>query len=132
MKLSDLIAARDQLKNLANMHYVHFSTIRAVANLVKEADVELEFFTKEFREIVNKYADKDKDGKPVVGSAGNFKLSDADKREEFYKAYNDLLSVDIADKVKKITIKESDFKDTKELPTPNELSALDPFVDWVE
>lgn len=130
MKIKDLLTAKDQLKNLSNMHYTHFSTIRSVANLVKESDVELEFFTKEFRALLDKYADKDERGSPIVSEEGGFKISSQENRTQFQKEYEDLLSVDISDKVNKITIKESDFKDSNELPTPNELAVLDPFINW--
>ena len=130
MKLKELLNIREPLKQLSEKHFINFKTVRAIADLIKAINVELEFFEIESNKLVKLYAELNDFGEPKVLPNGNLQLKTPEDKVAFNKEYDNLLNLDISDKIKTITISESDFKSAAELPTPLEMSALDCIIKW--
>lgn len=132
MKLNEVLAGREPLRKLSEKHFTNFKVVRAIAGLIKEVDYEFDFFNAAFKKLVDEYSEKDEHGNPVVVQNGNIKLKDEEAKKSFDKEYADLLSLDVSDRLHKITILETDFKTTEDFLTPAEMMALDAVINWGE
>ena len=130
MKLSEVLAVREPLNKLSQLHFSNFRVVRSLANLIKSVNNEVDFFNESFKKLVDSYAEKDECGNPVIVKNGNIKLKDEEAKAAFDKEYADLLNLDVSDNVHKITIYESDFKSPDDILTPIEMMNLDPVIDW--
>ena len=130
MKLNEVLAAREPLNKLSQKHFSNFKVVRNISELVKSVNNEFDFFNTEFKKLIDTYAEKDEHGNPVIVQNGNIKLKDEEAKLAFDKEYKELLDLDVSDRVKVITIKETDFKTSEEFLTPGEMMALDPIINW--
>lgn len=73
---------------------------------------ELVFYEKRVREIIDKYARRGEDGKPILDNAGNLKITE-DKRGEFLKEVDELDSVQVQAPPFKFSISESELGEIK-------------------
>ena len=130
MKLNEVLAAREPLNKLSQKHFSNFKVVRNISELVKSVNNEFDFFNTEFKKLIDAYAEKDEHGNPVIVQNGNIKLKDEEAKLAFDKEYKELLDLDVSDRVKVITIKETDFKTSEEFLTPGEMMALDCIINW--
>lgn len=132
MKLNEVLAGREPLHKLSEKHFTNFKVARAIAGLTKEVEEETNFFNAEFKKLVDAYSEKDENGNPVVVQNGNIKLKDEEAKKAFDKEYAELLSLDVSDRVHKITVLETDFKTQDDFLTPAEMMTLDAVINWGE
>ncbi len=130
MKLKNILGARDALKKLSEKHFVNFKVVRAIADLIKAINTELEFFETESEKLIKLYAELDENGQPKMLPNGLCQLKSPEDKAAFDKEYAELLNLDISDRIHPVAISEADFKTTTDLLTPLEMLALDELIEW--
>ena len=56
MKLSEVLAVREPLNKLSQLHFSNFRVVRSLANLIKSVNNEVDFFNESFKKLVDSYA----------------------------------------------------------------------------
>jgi len=131
MTIREALVARDPLKKLATGHFTNFKVARDIATLIKAINNEFEFFESESKKLIETYAEFDENNSPKILPDGSIQLKSKEAKESFEAEYNNLLDLDISDKVNVLAIAISDFKDA-DLLTPLEISALSCIIDWID
>ena len=129
MKLIEILNANEALKKLANAKFNSFKKAYELSKLRKQVDEEIDFYVTEEKKIVETYASKDEKGNPIFLEGGRIKLDSVETKNNFEKDINELRNLEI-DKISKVSISPSDFKD--DIPTPNEILALEVLIDFKE
>ena len=129
MKLIEILNANEALKKLANAKFNSFKKAYELSKLRKQVDEEVNFYIEEEKKIVEAYASKDENGTPIFLDGGRIKLDSVEAKNSFEKDINELRNLEI-DKISKVSISPSDFKD--DIPTPNEILALEVLIDFKE
>ena len=129
MKLIEILNANEALKKLANSKFNSFKKAYELSKLRKQVDEEVNFYIEEEKKIVETYAAKDENGTPIFLEGGRIKLDSVEAKNSFEKDINELRNLEI-DKISKVSISPSDFKD--DIPTPNEILALEVLIDFKE
>lgn len=129
MKLIEILNANEALKKLANSKFNSFKKAYELSKLRKQVDEEVNFYIEEEKKIVEAYASKDENGTPIFLDGGRIKLDSVEAKNNFEKDINELRNLEI-DKISKVTISPADFND--EIPTPNEILALEVLIDFKE
>ena len=129
MKLIEILNANEALKKLANSKFNSFKKAYELSKLRKQVDEEVNFYIEEEKKIVEAYASKDENGTPIFLDGGRIKLDSVEAKNSFEKDINELRNLEI-DKISKVSISPSDFKD--DIPTPNEILALEVLIDFKE
>ncbi|WP_300386703.1 hypothetical protein [Clostridium sp.] len=91
-----------------------------LAKNIKEIDKELKLVDEEKQRLINKYAEKDEEGKNKINENGTVNIVDI---ENWNKDYKELLEIETDLKIDKISIEDlakSDFK-----ITPRELTLIE-------
>lgn len=131
MKLIEVLNAKEPLKRLTDLRFTSFGVVRKLVGLTKEIDEEIKFYVDEEKKLVERYASKDDKGNPEVYPDGKIKLNSIEDKIEFEKEIFNLRSTDV-DSIHKVEIKESDFKDKDNIPSPSDIIALSGFIEFVE
>ena len=131
MKLIEILTANEALKKLANSKFNSFKKAYELSKLRRQVDEEVNFYVDEEKKIVETYASKGEDGKPIFLEGGRIKLDSLEAKNSFEKEINELRELEI-DKISKVTIKSNDFKSEDDIPTPNEILALEVLIDFKE
>lgn len=131
MKLIEILTANEALKKLANSKFNSFKKAYELSKLRKQVDEEVNFYVDEEKKIVETYASKGEDGKPIFLEGGRIKLDSLEAKNSFEKEINELRELEI-DKISKVTINSNDFKSEDDIPTPNEILALEVLIDFKE
>ena len=129
MKLIEILNANEALKKLANSKFNSFKKAYELSKLRKQVDEEVNFYIEEEKKIVEAYASKDENGTPIFLEGGRIKLDSVEVKNSFEKDINELRNLEI-DKISKVSISPADFKD--DIPTPNEILALEVLIDFKE
>ena len=129
MKLIEILNANEALKKLANSKFNSFKKAYELSKLRKQVDEEVNFYIEEEKKIVEAYASKDENGTPIFLDGGRIKLDSVEAKNNFEKDINELRNLEI-DKISKVSISPSDFKE--DIPTPNEILALEVLIDFKE
>lgn len=131
MKLIEILTANEALKKLANSKFNSFKKSYELSKLRKQVDEEVNFYVEEEKKIVESYASKDENGKPIFLDGGRIKLDSLEAKNNFEKEISELRELEI-DKISKVTISSNDFKSEDDIPTPNEILALEVLIDFKE
>ena len=131
MKLIEILTTNEALKKLANSKFNSFKKAYELSKLRKQVDEEVNFYVDEEKKIVETYASKGEDGKPIFLEGGRIKLDSLEAKNSFEKEINELRELEI-DKISKVTINSNDFKSEDDIPTPNEILALEVLIDFKE
>ena len=131
MKLIEILTANEALKKLANSKFNSFKKSYELSKLRKQVDEEVNFYVEEEKKIVESYASKDENGKPIFLDGGRIKLDSLEAKNNFEKEISELRDLEI-DKISKVTISSNDFKSEDDIPTPNEILALEVLIDFKE
>ena len=123
--MDQIIAFRNNGDFFANAH-LPLKVAYKLNKLKKAVEVEGEFYSNKFQEIVNTYAKKDDDGNIVFSDDGQQILIKDGMVEECNQALDDLQALTVEIDNCNLTI--DDFGDNIEC-TPEELEALMPFLD---
>lgn len=131
MKLKDLLVANEPLKRLCEKRFASYKKMRELVKLRKAVEQEVEFYAAEEQKAINTYAELDKNGTPIFLDDGRLRLKDIDSKVAFEKEISALRETDI-DGIEPIILSERDFKCSEDLPTVNEMIALEPLVVFEE
>lgn len=129
MLLKDVLALNEPLKNLCSKRLTSFKTARLLSKTLKKVEEEIEIYSKEQRKLLDTYAKKDEKGNFVPHPNGGISLIDAEAKTKYEEALKKLLETDIG-LVATIKVSETEFTNASDFPTPQEMVALEPIVDW--
>lgn len=131
MKLKDLLTANEPLKRLCERRFASYKKMRELVKLRKVVEQEVELYSKEEQKAILTYAELDKNGAPIFLEDGRLRLKDVESKLAFEKEISALRETDI-DEIETVTISETDFYTCEDLPTVNEMIALEPLVVFEE
>ena len=131
MKLIELLNALIPLRALTETRFTSFKKSRELAILRKKVEFEGDFYSKEEKKIVEAYAARNENGEPIILEGGRIQLKDIDAKIAFEKEINELRNTEVDD-IKKVSLSENDFAEKDKLPTPSELLALEPIIEFTE
>lgn len=130
MKLIEVLNAKEPLTRLISLRFTSFKKVRELVKLSKEVDSEVEFYVSEEKKIIERYAVKAKDGTPELLEGGKIKLKSLEDKNDFEKEILDLRNTDI--EISTVELIDSDFKDTDNIPTPQDIILLSCLVEFKE
>ena len=132
MVLYDLIQIKPALDRLMQKSFNSFSVIRQLGQLSQAVDQEIKFYQEQEGNIVKDCGVFDDQGNVVFEKPGYVKMKEGLDPEEVQNRILDLRSVDVGDKIKKITISSKDIKNQADFITPADLVILMPIIDFVD
>lgn len=124
MKLKDLIEANVPLKRLTEKRFVSYKKMRELVKLRKAVEQEVEFYATEEKKAISLYAETDASGSPLFLDDGRLRLKDMEAKVAFEKEITTLRETDV-DGIEPITLSESDFRSADDLPTVDDMIALE-------
>ena len=127
MKLKELLVAQEPLKRLTEKRFTSYKTIRDIVNLRKAVDNEVEIYLEQEKKAISTYGKLDEKGNPIVLAEGKIQLRDEEAKKAFDKELTDLRESEI-DNIKGITLREEDFRQVEDIPTPDEIITLEPII----
>jgi hypothetical protein len=131
MILNQILMAREPLKRLTEKTFTSYKKVRELAKLRKVVEDEVEIYVGEEKKAVDKYAEKDTRGNPIFLDGGRIKLKDNQAKFEFEQEVAKLRLSEIESPVA-VELQESDFKDSCDIPTPDDMLLLDGIVNFVD
>ena len=127
MKLKDLIEAKTPLKRLTEKRFVSYKKMRELVKLRKAVEQEVEFYAAEEKKAIGLYAETDDGGNPLFLDDGRLRLKDMEAKVAFEKEITTLRETDV-DGIEPITLSESDFRSADDLPTVDDMIALEGII----
>lgn len=121
IKLATIVNSVEILQKIANSP-IKGKTAYKVAKLLRKIEEEMSLFNDGRTKIIDYYAIKDEDNKPIVED-GNFKI-DPNKITEFNKEVDNLLNTTISINANPIPLEEIEEIEF----TPNEMALIEPFI----
>lgn len=109
-----------------------FSVIRQLGQLSQAVEQEIKFYQEQEGNIVKDCGVFDDQGNVVFEKPGYVKMKEGLDPKEVQNRISDLRSVDVSDKIKKITISSKDIKSQEDFITPADLVILMPMIDFVD
>lgn len=131
MKLKTVIHAKDALQRLTEKRFTDYKKVRAIVKLRQAVDAEFEFYAAEEKKAVDTYAEISDKGTPAFLPDGRLKLKDEKAKVAFESEIAALLDTEV-DSIEPIKISEKDFRSADDLPTPDDMIALDGLVEFVD
>lgn len=131
MKIKKIVTARDALARLTEKRFTDYKKVRAIVKLRQAVDAEFEIYAAEEKKAVDTYAEMSADGTPAFLPDGRLKLKDEKAKVAFESEIAALLDSEV-DSIEPIQITEKDFRSADDLPTPDDMIALDGLVDFVD
>lgn len=123
LKLEDLINSTEALQKLSNTS-LKARPAFTVSKMLKEAEKELANFNEVRMNLINKYGEKDEEGKLITDENDNCKIT-AEHINNFSNELKELVATTIEINANKLTLEDLGNADF----TPSEIAALEPFVD---
>lgn len=127
MKLKTLIEANEPLKRLCEKRFTSYKKMRELVKLRKTIEQEVEFYANEEKKAIATYAEHNADGTPIFLDDGRLRLKDAEAKLAFEKELTSLLDTDIED-IETISLKETDFRAIDDIPTIDDMLALEGII----
>lgn len=127
MKLNDLLSANDALNRLAEKRLSSYKKMRDFVKLCKVVEQEVAFYASEEKKAVDAYAQVDDNGSPIFLGDGRIRLKDATSKQAFEKEISALRDTEIDD-IEPLFLSENDFRSIDDLPTANDMMALEGIV----
>ena len=124
MKLKELLEANEPLKRLSEKRFASYKKMRELVRLRKTVEQEMEFYAGEEKKAVNTYGELDEHGSPIFLDDGRLRLKDMEAKVAFEKEITTLRETDV-DGIEPITLSESDFRSADDLPTVDDMIALE-------
>ena len=94
MKLKKMVEAYKVLGKMAD-HIYDYKTAHKLFTVSKKLKAHAEFFAVEEMKLVEKYAERDEDGRPIIKADGRFNYADEDAKMSFLKESAELGDVEI-------------------------------------
>ena len=98
--------------------------MRELVKLRKAVEQEVEFYATEEKKAIGLYAETDEGGNPLFLDDGRLRLKDMEAKVAFEKEITTLRETDV-DGIEPITLSESDFRSADDLPTVDDMIALE-------
>ncbi len=127
MKLKDLLEANEPLKRLSEKRFASYKKMRELVKLRKAVEQEVEFYAVEEQKAIASYAEKDESGTPVFLNDGRLRLKDMEAKIAFEKEIATLRETDV-DGITPISLSEADFRSADDLPTVDDMIALEGII----
>lgn len=127
MKLKDLLTAVEALKRLTEKRFSSYKTIRNLVSLRKAVEEEVETYLEQEKKAIQTYAELDEKGKPILVAEGVVRLKDEQAKQAFDKELTELRETEV-EGIERVVLCEGDFRSAEDLPTPDDLLALEPLV----
>ena len=124
MKLNDILVANEALKRLSEKRFSSYAKMRELVKLRKAVEQEVDFYAKEETKAVNAYAEVDEGGSPIFLSDGRLRLKDMEAKTAFEKEIATLRETEV-DGIVPITLCERDFRSADDIPTVDDMIALE-------
>lgn len=131
MKLKTILEANEPLKRLSEKRLASYKKMRDLVKLRKAVEQEVSFYAAEEKKAVDVYAEIDSNGAPIFLPDGRLRLKDNEAKIAFEREIEALLDTDIED-ISPISLSEADFLSTNDLPTTNEMIALECVINFEE
>ena len=131
MKLKTVIQAKGALQRLTEKRFTDYKKVRALVSLRRTVEAEFEFYASEEKKAVDTYAEISDKGTPAFLPDGRLKLKDEKAKAAFESEITALLDTDV-DNIEPIKISEKDFRSADDLPTPDEMIALEGLIEFVD
>ena len=127
MKLNTILTANEPLKRLCEKRLASYKKMRELVKLRRAIDEEVDFYLAEEQKAINTYAVLDSNGSPAFLEDGRLRLRDAATKVAFEGEIEALRATEI-DTIVSITLCESDFASPADLPTTNDMLALEGII----
>lgn len=127
MKLNDILVANEALKHLSEKRFSSYAKMRELVKLRKAVEQEVDFYAKEETKAVNAYAEVDEGGSPIFLSDGRLRLKDMEAKIAFEKEIATLRETEV-DGIVPITLCERDFRSPDDIPTVDDMIALESVI----
>ena len=124
MKLNDILVANEALKRLSEKRFSSYAKMRELVKLRKAVEQEVDFYAKEEKKAVNAYTEVDEGGSPIFLSDGRLRLKDMEAKIAFEKEIATLRETEV-DGILPITLCERDFRSPDDIPTVDDMIALE-------
>ena len=127
MKLTDIFVANEARKRLSEKRFSSYAKMRELVKLRKAVEQEVDFYAKEETKAVNAYAEVDEGGSPIFLSDGRLRLKDMEAKIAFEKEIATLRETEV-DGIVPITLCERDFRSPDDIPTVDDMIALESVI----
>ena len=124
MKLNEILVANEALKRLSEKRFASYKKMRELVKLRKAVEGELEFYLSEEQKAFKTYAELDGGGHPIFLEDGRLRLKDMDAKIAFEAEISVLRDTEV-EGISPITLCESDFRCADDIPTVDDMIALE-------
>ena len=124
-----LLQSAPLYNKLLQTNFTSFKLSRNLMIQKKKIDNELSIYLELEKKLIDKYAKKDDNGQPIVGEDGIIEFDSEDNKAEYIREIIELKNTTI-DNFEKVTIYEDNFRNANDIPSPNEMLALEEVIDW--
>ena len=124
MKLRNLLEANEPLKRLSERRLASYKKMRELVKLRKSVEQEVDFYATEEKKAISLYAETDEGGSPLFLDDGRLRLKDMEAKVAFENEITTLRETEV-DGIEPITLSESDFRSADDLPTVDDMIALE-------
>ena len=129
MTYENVLTAREALGNLTAKRFTSFRVARQLVALRKKVDEEFDFYASEEKKLLDLYALKNEDGGPKITKENRIQLKDEESAKAFLQKISELRNSPV-EGIEPVKLCEGDFCEAQALPTPDEMIALEGFVEF--
>lgn len=129
MTYKNVLDAHEALGNLTAKRFTSFRVARQLVALRKKVDEEFDFYASEEKKLLDLYAKKTEDGDPMVTKENRIQLKDEASAKAFLQEITKLRNSSV-EGIEPVKLCEGDFCEAQTLPTPDEMIALEGFVEF--
>ena len=129
MTYENVLTAREALGNLTAKRFTSFRVARQLVALRKKVDEEFDFYASEEKKLLDLYALKNEDGGPKITKENRIQLKDEESAKAFLQKISELRNSPV-EGIESVKLCEGDFCEAQALPTPDEMIALEGFVEF--
>lgn len=129
MTYSNILSAREVLGNLTSKRFNSFRVARQLVALRKKVDEEFDFYVTEEKKLLDQYAKKDEHGEMLTSKENRIQLKDEASAKIFFQKITELRNSPV-EGIEPVVLYEGDFCEAQALPTPDEMIALEGFIEF--
>ena len=129
MTYENVLTAHGALGNLTAKRFTSFKVARQLVALRKKVDEEFDFYASEEKKLLDLSAKKNKDGDPMITEENRIQLKDEASAKAFLQKITELRNSPV-EGIEPVKLCEGDFCEAQTLPTPDEMIALEGFIEF--
>ena len=129
MTYGNVLTAHEALGNLTAKRFTSFRVARQLVALRKKIDEEFDFYASEEKKLLDLHAKKNKDGDLMITEENRIQLKDEASAKAFLQKITELRNSPV-EGIEPVKLCEGDFCEAQALPTPDEMIALEGFVEF--